>query len=95
MNADRKAAAFANRATQASDLFQMQITELLEGVKPNLKRRLSKLENFLQSLKDRIEGLPSREPVPVRYIYDHVNLQCAQNSYRSRWPNAGFGLTIM
>ena len=48
-----------------SDLFQIQVAELLEVVQPNYGKWMARVEEALRKLKRIIEGLPSRPPLQV------------------------------
>ena len=50
----------------SSNMFQLQVDELLVKVRP-AKGRMVKAENALHKLKDIIEHIPIREPKPVRH----------------------------
>ena len=57
-----------------SDLFQIQVGELLEVVKPNYEKWIARVEEALRKLKRVIEGLPSRQPMQVA-------MYCARGFY--------------
>ena len=48
-----------------SDLFQIQVKELLSAVEPKYEKQTVAVEKVLRRLKSVIEELPSREPLPV------------------------------
>ena len=48
-----------------SNMFQLQVDELLSNVRPR-KGRMVQAENALRKLKKIIEHIPNREPKPVR-----------------------------
>ena len=50
----------------SSDMFQLQVDELLVKVRP-ARGRMVNAENALHKLKDIIEQIPNREPKPVRH----------------------------
>ena len=55
----------------SSNMFQLQVDELLVKVRP-AKGRMVKAENALHKLKDIIEHIPNREPKPVRYSLSSI-----------------------
>lgn len=57
-----------------SNVFQLQVDELLVKVRP-AKGRMVKAENALHKLKDIIEHIPSREPKPVRHSCNSIYFQ--------------------
>ena len=58
----------------SSNMFQLQVDELLVKVRP-AKGRMVKAENALHKLKDIIEHIPNREPKPVRHPFKSI---CSQ-----------------
>jgi U3 small nucleolar RNA-associated protein 22 len=48
-----------------SNLFKLQVDELLEQVKPNFQTVEAKLNDLLRSLKSLIENIPNREPASI------------------------------
>ena len=51
-----------------SNMFQLQVDELLLKVRP-AKGRMVQAENALRKVKDIIEHIPNREPKPVRHSF--------------------------
>lgn len=51
----------------SSNMFQLQIDELLVKVRP-ARGRMVNTENALHKLKDIVEQIPNREPKPVRHL---------------------------
>jgi U3 small nucleolar RNA-associated protein 22 len=49
-----------------SNMFKLQVDELLEQVKPKYGRKEAPAENALRTLKAIIESIPSRDALPVR-----------------------------
>jgi U3 small nucleolar RNA-associated protein 22 len=49
-----------------SNMFKLQVDELLEQVKPKYGRKEAPAENALRTLKATIESIPSRDALPVR-----------------------------
>ena len=49
-----------------SNMFKLQVDELLEQVKPKYGKREAPAENALRTLKTIIESIPSRDALPVR-----------------------------
>lgn len=49
-----------------SNLFKLQVDELLEHVRPKQKRKDASIEHELRSLKSIIEAIPARPPISVR-----------------------------
>jgi U3 small nucleolar RNA-associated protein 22 len=50
-----------------SNMFKLQMDELLVKVRPKSEKRMSKVENALRKLKSIIESIPSQEALPVGY----------------------------
>ncbi len=48
-----------------SNMFKLQVDELLEQVKPKYGKKEAPAENAMRTLKAIIEQIPSREPLPV------------------------------
>lgn len=48
-----------------SDLFQIQVRELLSTIQPNYDRQTARVEKTLRKLKNVIEGIASRQALPV------------------------------
>ena len=48
-----------------SNLFKLQMDELLAELRPSYKRRMVKAEKALHKLKRLIEAIPTRDPLPV------------------------------
>ncbi|KAL8705543.1 MAG: hypothetical protein Q9201_001360 [Fulgogasparrea decipioides] len=48
-----------------SDLFELQIGELLEKIRPKYKSRMAKAEIAIHELRDIIESIPEREGLPA------------------------------
>lgn len=48
-----------------SDIFQMQVNELLKGAQPRFESRLAKAESVLRGLKSAIECFSAPEPMLV------------------------------
>lgn len=48
-----------------SDLFQIQVGELLSAVQPNHDRQMARVEKTLRKLKQVIEDISLRQPLPV------------------------------
>ncbi|KAL8738918.1 MAG: hypothetical protein Q9181_000370 [Wetmoreana brouardii] len=48
-----------------SDLFELQIGELLEKIRPKYKSRMAKAEIAIHKLRDIIESIPEREGLPA------------------------------
>ena len=55
----------------SSNMFQLQVDELLLKVRP-AKGRMVQAENALRKVKDIIEHIPNREPKPVRYSFNSI-----------------------
>ena len=55
----------------SSNMFQLQLEELLLKVRP-AKGRMVKAEDALRKLKDIIEHIPNREPKPVRHCFSSL-----------------------
>ncbi len=49
----------------SSDLFQIQVGELLSTVQPNYDEQTARVEKTLRKLKQVIEGIAPREALPV------------------------------
>ena len=60
--------------TFKSNVFKLQVDELLEQVKLRYGKREALSENAMRTLKTIIEQLPSREPQPVRCQPSMLNL---------------------
>lgn len=60
----RGAIALGNGAYN-TNLFQLQLNELLSKVRPDYERRMDKADNALRKLKDIIERIPNREAKSV------------------------------
>ena len=60
--------------TFKSNVFKLQVDELLEQVKLRYGKREALAENAMRTLKTIIEQLPSREPQPVRRQPSSLNL---------------------
>ena len=58
----------------SSNMFQLQVDELLVKVRP-AKGRMVKAENALHKLKEIIEHIPNREPKPVRQSSNSIYSQ--------------------
>lgn len=52
--------------TFKSNVFKLQVDELLEQVKPKYGKKEAPAENAMRTLKNLIEQIPSRDPLPVR-----------------------------
>ena len=55
-----------------SDMFQIQLDELLAEVRPNYEKVTAKVERTLRKMKQIIENIPARDPQPVSldlYLY--------------------------
>lgn len=50
-----------------SNMFKLQVDELLEQVKPKYGRKEAPAENAMRTLKTILESLSSRDALPVRY----------------------------
>ena len=55
----------------SSNMFQLQVEELLLNVRPK-KGRMVQAENALRKLKNIIEHIPNREPKPVRHSLNPI-----------------------
>lgn len=55
----------------SSNMFQLQVDELLLKVRP-AKGRMVQAENALRKLKDIIEHIPNREPKPVSHFLNPI-----------------------
>ncbi|KAH7378732.1 pre-rRNA processing protein Utp22 [Pyrenochaeta sp. MPI-SDFR-AT-0127] len=51
--------------TFKSNLFKLQVDELLEQVKPKYGKKEAPAENAMRTLKSIIEQIPSRDPLPI------------------------------
>jgi U3 small nucleolar RNA-associated protein 22 len=65
---DSVASAFTGEVYK-SNLFKLQLDELLLQVKPKLSKNASTIEALLRELKQVIEDIPLREPVTVRISF--------------------------
>lgn len=61
-----------------TNLFQLQVNELLSRVRPDYERRMNKVENALRKLKGIIERIPNRDAKPVRKS-SHSNFQSSDS----------------
>lgn len=52
---------------QQSTFSELQIRELLNGLRPKHEQRMVRVEKVMQRLKNIIDGIPRREGLPVRY----------------------------
>jgi U3 small nucleolar RNA-associated protein 22 len=52
--------------TFKSNMFKLQVDELLEQVKPKYGKKEAPAENAMRTLKTIIEQIPRRDPLPVR-----------------------------
>ena len=50
-----------------SDMFQIQLGELLESVRPNYTKQMARVESVLHELKQAIEDIPARPALPVSF----------------------------
>ncbi|MCJ1448730.1 MAG: hypothetical protein MMC23_009247 [Stictis urceolatum] len=50
-------------ATDTSDIFDLQVAELMNKVLPNFESRLAKVDKLLRRVKQTIEDLPARSPL--------------------------------
>ena len=50
-----------------TNMFNIQLDELLTEVKPNYQKRMRKLKSALHKLKSVIENIPPRGPLPVSF----------------------------
>lgn len=57
-----------------SNMFQLQIDELLSKVRPDYGRRMVRAENALRKLKKIIERIPYRAPKPVCCLVQMLEL---------------------
>ena len=57
---------FTVNSAHASDAFQLKVHELISQVRLDYGKRLFKAEQALQKLKNIIEQIPNRGPLPVR-----------------------------
>ena len=51
--------------THDSNMFKLQLDELLAEMRPDYERRLKKVEKALHKLKGILEHIPERDPLPV------------------------------
>lgn len=51
-----------------SDLFQIQVGELLSTVQPNYDEQTARVEKTLRKLKQVVEGIAPREALPVHVL---------------------------
>ena len=49
-----------------SDLFELQVEELLSEVRPRRSKRLERVDAALRKLKSKIESIPAHDPLSVR-----------------------------
>ncbi len=54
-------------ASSRSTLFHLQVDELLAEIRPNHEKSKSKFEGTLRKLKEAIECIPNRAPLPVSH----------------------------
>ncbi|MCJ1390843.1 hypothetical protein MMC18_003704 [Xylographa bjoerkii] len=71
-----------------SDVFQIQLGELLAEVRPNYEKATTRVEKTLRKLKQIIENIPARDPQP---IYEAA--QSLRNDTRIAIPWPDFGPT--
>ena len=60
-----RAASIAPGEAYSSDIFQLQVQELLEDIRPKYDRTLARVESVLRKLKHTIESIPPRDALPV------------------------------
>ncbi len=54
-------------------MFMLQVDELLSKVRPDYERRMAKVENAIDKLKDIIKRIPNRQAKPVRFSPKSLN----------------------
>ena len=59
-----------------SNMFKLQVDELLEQVKPRYGKKEAPAENAMRTLKNILEQIPSRAPLPVRLPLLHAPIVC-------------------
>lgn len=55
-------------ASSKSSLFRLQVDELLEEIRPNQEKSKAEFEGTLRTLKELIERIPARAPLPVSLL---------------------------
>ncbi|KAI9643426.1 U3 snoRNP protein [Ciborinia camelliae] len=61
---DQDAALYAGGVYKSS-MFKLQVDELLNEVRPNYEKRAAAIKSALHQLKNAIEGIEDREPLPI------------------------------
>lgn len=59
-----------------SSMFKLQVDELLNEVRPNYEKRAAGIKSALHQLKNAIEGIEDREPLPVSPVlnYSYISI---------------------
>jgi hypothetical protein len=72
-------------ASSKSGLFRLQVDELLAEIQPNQEKSRAELEGTLRTLKELIERIPARAPLPVSLLPGPAVPTCLLTLLGDRW----------